>query len=157
MSNPLTEIESRTINFLRPLLAIMVVGLHVRPYYSDGTELFADGWYDASVITVFKILFSLAVPAFFLISGYLFFRNLKNWDVTIWKGKIRKRAKTLLCPYVIWNLIAFLGFIITRTAGHIIKGNSSVDLISLLNERGWIRIFWDASSFDLLDVGIPLI
>lgn len=150
MSNPLTEIESRTINFLRPLLAIMVVGLHVRPYYSDGTELFADGWYDASVITVFKILFSLAVPAFFLISGYLFFRNLKNWDVTIWKGKIRKRAKTLLCPYVIWNLIAFLGFIITRTAGHIIKGNSSVDLISLLNERGWIRIFWDRCLYGVI-------
>lgn len=143
MSNPMTEIESRTIDFLRPLLAVMVVGLHVRPYYSDGTEMFADGLYDASVITIFRVLFSLAVPAFYLISGYLFFRNLENWDITVWKGKIRKRAKTLLGPYIIWNIIAFLGFIITRKAGQIIKGNSPVDLISLLDERGWIRIFWD--------------
>lgn len=150
MSNPLTEIESRTIDFLRPLLAIMVVGLHVRPYYYDGTELFADGLYDASVIVIFRVLFSLAVPAFFLISGYLFFRNLENWDITIWKGKIHKRAKTLLGPYLLWNLIAFLGFIITRKAGQIIKGNSPVDLISLLNERGWIRIFWDRCLYGVI-------
>lgn len=143
MTKPLSEIESRTIDFLRPLLALMVVGLHVRPYYSDGAELFTSGLYDATVITVFRVLFSLAVPAFFLISGYLFFRNLENWDVTIWKRKILKRAKTLLGPYIIWNFIAFLGFIITRKAGQIIKGNSPVDLISLLDERGWIRIFWD--------------
>lgn len=150
MNNPLTEIESRTIDFLRPLLALMVVGLHVRPYYSDGTEMFASGLYDASVIMVFRILFSLAVPAFFLISGYLFFKDLENWDITIWKGKIRKRANTLLCPYILWNIIAFLGFIITRKAGEIIKGNNPVDLISLLNERGWIRIFWDRCLYGVI-------
>lgn len=143
MNRTLTETESRTIDTLRPILAVMVVGLHVRPYYSDGTEQFLNGLYDASVIAIFRILFSLAVPVFFLISGYLFFRNLENWDFTVWKGKIRKRANTLLVPYILWNFIAFLGFIITRKAGQIIKGNSSVDLVSLFNERGWIRIFWD--------------
>ena len=143
MSKDYMKFQSVTIDYLRPLLAIMVVGLHVRPYYSDGTDMFANGLYDASIIMVFRILFSLAVPTFFLISGYLFFKNLQNWDLTIWKGKICKRAKSLLVPYILWNIIAFIGFIITRKAGQIIKGNSSFDLISLLSERGWIRIFWD--------------
>ena len=143
MSNPLTEIESKTIDLRRPLLAFMVVGLHVRPLYLDGTELFTDSIYDASVITVFKVLFSLAVPAFFMISGYLFFRNLEDWKYPVWKDKLKKRVYSLLIPYLLWNIIALLGFIITRKAGQIINGNDPVDLISLLNERGWIRILWD--------------
>ena len=83
---------------MRPLLAFMVVGLHVRPLYLDGTELFTDSIYDASVITVFKVLFSLAVPAFFMISGYLFFRNLEDWKYPVWKDKLKKRVYSLLIP-----------------------------------------------------------
>lgn len=147
MMNCCTETESRTIDCIRPLLAFMVVGLHVRPYYADGTELFFNGWYDAAIIVIYRILFSVAVPAFFFISGFLFFSKLKDWDNSIWKDKIRKRIKTLLIPYIIWNLIAILGFIVTRFAGTLIKGNEPLDLITQLNERGWLRLFWDRRLF----------
>lgn len=40
-----------------------------------------------------------AVPMFFAISGYLFFRNIENWN-ELW-GKMRKRCKTLVVPYLI--------------------------------------------------------
>lgn len=143
MSTSLTEIESKTIDTLRPLLSLMVVGLHVRPYFIDENALFVNSLYDASVITIFKVLFSLAVPAFFLISGYLFFRHLEEWNYSIWKDKLKKRLKTLFIPYLLWNLIAFLGFFITRKAGQIIKGNSPVDIITLIHERGGLRLLWD--------------
>ena len=76
MSKDYMKIQSVTIDYLRPLLAIMVVGLHVRPYYTTGTELFFDGTFEALVITIFRVLFSMAVPFFFLISGYFFYQGL---------------------------------------------------------------------------------
>lgn len=140
-------IQSRTIEALRPLMSIMVVGLHMRPYYETAGGLFTDGIYEASVITIFRILFSLAVPTFFLFSGFLFFGRLQNWDTSVWTGKIRKRIRTILIPYMLWNLIAIGGYILTRYAGCIIKGNEMPDLIQSFSERGWIRLFWDRSLF----------
>ena len=76
MSTDEVKLQSETIDRLRPLLALMVVGLHVRPYYITGTETFFDGLYEASVITIYRVFFSIAVPFFFLISGYYFFKGL---------------------------------------------------------------------------------
>jgi len=40
-----------------------------------------------------------AVPMFFAISGYLFFRNIENWG-ELWQ-KMRRRCRTLVVPYLI--------------------------------------------------------
>lgn len=143
MTTDSVQLQSKTIDVLRPLMAVMVVGLHVRPFYADGTETFFTGIYEASVITIFRVLFSIAVPVFFLISGYLFFNKLEDWDSDVWKSKLKKRIGTLLVPYLLWNVIAFLGFILTRKAGQIVKGNAPIGIVSLLDERGWLRLFWD--------------
>ena len=46
-----------------------------------------------------------AVPLFFIISGFLFFRNIKSVDEAMYK--VRKRVYTLLIPYLLWNLIYY--------------------------------------------------
>ena len=143
MSTDEVKLQSETIDRLRPLLALMVVGLHVRPYYITGTETFFDGLYEASVITIYRVFFSIAVPFFFLISGYYFFKGLDKWDATIWKDKIKKRIGSLLVPYLLWNVIAFAGYFVTRFSGHIIKGAPMPNILAELGERGWLRIFWD--------------
>lgn len=52
------------------------------------------------------ILGSLAVPTFFCISGYLFFQGIETMkDV---KEKMKKRAKTLIIPYLIGCFICFI-------------------------------------------------
>lgn len=49
-----------------------------------------------------KNLGDCVVPAFAIISGFLFFVNIENYsDLYI---KIRKRIFTLLVPYLLWNL-----------------------------------------------------
>lgn len=40
----------------------------------------------------------IAVPLFFTISGYLFFRNIKNGVLSEFLKKFQKRLKTLLRP-----------------------------------------------------------
>ena len=51
----------------------------------------------------------IAVPGFFLISGYLFFRNftLKNL-----KDKWIRRLRSVAVPYLLWNLIYYLGYLL---------------------------------------------
>lgn len=151
MSNDTLKTQSLTIDRLRPLLALMVVGLHVRPYYSTGTESFLDGPYEASVILIFRILFSVAVPFFFLISGLYFFNGLDEWDSTVWKDKIRKRAGTVLVPYLLWNFIALVCYPLTRLAGHLVNGAAFPDIIAQINERGLLRLFWNRSLYGSLN------
>ena len=61
--------------------------------------------------TVFQMFFSekgigqFAVPLFFVISGFLFFRTVKN--ISDVKIKLRKKVYTLLIPYLLWNLIYY--------------------------------------------------
>ena len=51
----------------------------------------------------------IAVPGFFLMSGYLFYRNF------IWERlgeKWTSRIRSLLVPFLVWNTIYYLGYVI---------------------------------------------
>lgn len=52
----------------------------------------------------------IAVPSFFIISGATFFRNFR---VEIYTTKLKSRIKTLVIPYLLWNIIYLLFNIIT--------------------------------------------
>lgn len=92
-----------------------------------------------------------AVPVFFLISGYLFFIRLDDWDYSVWKDKIRKRVKTLVVPYLLWNIIAFVAFYIVQC----IKSHVVTSLINCFLNEGGFRIFWDSHS-DWMPINFPL-
>ena len=95
-------LQSRTISYLRFLMAFAVVLLHASnagakgdlPVYSTMCILLGEG------------LCRIAVPCFFLISGYLFFKGLARWDWGVWTAKLKRRVHTLLIPYFLWNLLA---------------------------------------------------
>lgn len=57
-------------------------------------------------------LCSLCVPFYFLISGYLFFYGIKIFDFNIYIAKLRKRVKSLLVPYLLWNVIGLVCLVI---------------------------------------------
>ncbi|WP_283150420.1 acyltransferase family protein [Silvimonas soli] len=46
----------------------------------------------------------VAVPGFFLISGYLFFWNFHG-TLAEYGSRLKKRVPTLLIPYLLWNLL----------------------------------------------------
>lgn len=66
----------------------------------------------------------IAVPFFFLVSGYFLGRkvNEPNW----YRNAIRRRAVTIAVPYVFWNAIAFVlwGILSWRCAGRFQLGVS---------------------------------
>ena len=107
--NPLT---SKTINWLRVALVLLVLFVHVHPDHNphwltmDNLSGQPLGWVIFSVIGTFINKFAfIAVPLFFTISGYLFFHKLETWSWSVWKQKIRSRVKTLLIPFLIFNAI----------------------------------------------------
>lgn len=51
----------------------------------------------------------IAVPGFFLISSYLFFRG---YSPQVLKRKWTARIKSVLVPYIIWNSLYYLGYVI---------------------------------------------
>jgi len=53
-----------------------------------------------------NVLPRIGVPLFFLMSGYLFFRS--GLTRNSYKSKLKKRALTLLVPYILWNIIAIV-------------------------------------------------
>ena len=56
-----------------------------------------------------NIIGRFSVPMFFLISGFLFYRN-GTLTHNEYASKLHHRLYTLLIPYLLWNLLAFLFF-----------------------------------------------
>jgi len=92
---------------LRLPLIILVTFAHsygaVSSHYSPLTADF-DG-FELLKLLVSQTLSKVAVPVFYITSGYLFFANVSQWSVRIYKQKLLRRAKTLLIPYIVWNLL----------------------------------------------------
>lgn len=99
----LSDRISKSISFVRYPLIVLVVFIHV-PRIMNGGVIYT---YITSVIS--EVVASIAVPCFFIISGFLFFDScLTRYS---YLNKIKKRLQTLLLPYIVWNAI-FIVFVI---------------------------------------------
>ncbi len=102
------QTESKIINALRfPLIAI-VVFIHLQPMHSLrdmvlDNEGFNISYYIIEVLS--HTIGQLAVPLFFIFSGYYMFKKEKEWlQSAVYLREMKKKAKTLLLPYILWNL-----------------------------------------------------
>lgn len=50
----------------------------------------------------------ISVPMFFAISGYFFFYKRQDFCFHVYLQKLKRRVRTLLVPYFIWNFIVIL-------------------------------------------------
>ena len=103
---------SKSISLLRLPLSLLIVFGHADiskfPIYSHGNIALFNQTVISYPICLFSlVLFGSAVPLFFGISGYLFF-NKPDFNTIIYRDKLKKRIKTLLIPYITWNIIYVL-------------------------------------------------
>lgn len=99
--------QYEVIRQLRFPMIVLVTFAHSYGKVEEGFSLLASDWntYEFLKLLVSQTLVKVAVPVFFIMSGYLFFANVDKWDITTYKKKILRRIKTLLIPYLIWNLL----------------------------------------------------
>ena len=95
---------SEVISQLRLPLIVLVTFAHSYGGVAPGYSLIGSGWdsYEVLKLVVSQTLVKVVVPVFFMISGYLFFRNYTPADFL---KKLRTRLRSLLVPYLLWNAI----------------------------------------------------
>lgn len=99
--------QYNVIRQLRFPMIVLVTYAHSYGSVADGFYLLSSDWntYEFLKLLISQTLAKVAVPVFFIISGYLFFANVKEWNLSVYKEKMFRRVKTLLIPYLIWNLL----------------------------------------------------
>lgn len=96
MQDTLSSEQSSKLYNLSFLCAALVVCIHIYPEL----PLWTPAWF---IHTVLKFgLAQVAVPYFFVVSGYFAYRSLRKYSWTGWLGR---RARSLLIPYVLFNLL----------------------------------------------------
>ena len=146
-SSNFTTSDSKVIDFVRFPLAIFVVIHHsfgetIQYQYNTILDL---TYFDAIRCALSHVLVHVDNPAFFFISGYLFFIGGGITLETYW-NKIRKRIKTLLIPYLSWNILTLIVGAIIHYAGH----REVMDYLSL---NANLHIFWDAIKTNVINSG----
>lgn len=129
------------INYMYFILSVLVILIH-----SINNETF------------FQRLFSIdngigqfAVPLFFVISGFLYFRNVVSiHDIP---KKIQKRIYTLLIPFLIWNLIYYIIHLILKPE----NGFSLARLMDAMLNYTYNPSFWFLFQLILLVAITPII
>lgn len=90
------ELISRTIKNIRFPMIMGVVLIHC--------TLSSDNCACNSIQHLFSDLLPAAcVPIFFLMSGFLFFWQIEEWNKESFLIKFKKRFHSLVVPYLIWN------------------------------------------------------
>lgn len=114
MSTKTSKEESTWLSALRMPLIIMVVISHCVTITTGQTPIDYSS-VGASVFSVAELIFlrfgAMAVAVFSVISGYFLFGKFRNGLTPNLYGKeCKKRAISLLIPYILWNLITW-GFL----------------------------------------------
>ena len=92
-----TTTQSHSLNALKVIMILFVIFIHTNPTVGRCGEA-AMWWHSINVV---------AVPVFFIISGYFFFYQTKVFGKETYFKKLKKRIRTLLIPYFLWNLVSF--------------------------------------------------
>ncbi|MDE7455588.1 MAG: acyltransferase [Prevotella sp.] len=106
------ELLSKTISYLRFPLTVGVVFIHFNLAYCLNIHGVIRGlgnpdWFFLIVYIISVLLPRIGVPLFFIISGFLFFYR-KDFDKSVYTQKLKTRVRTLLIPFVLWNIIAIV-------------------------------------------------
>lgn len=130
------ELSSKVISFLRFPLAVGIVFLHTAIPSIPSDAVWGDGYQVYTWISSFgsKILCTVCVPAFFFISGYLFFIKVENYSMIDYKKKLQSRFKTLFIPYILWNSFLVIILLAKQLHGHSFAGIMDVN---------WLSCYWD--------------
>lgn len=145
---------SETIDFLRFPLACMVVLLHLPGKYTNWSsysflDFLSFSIYDYLTLMT-NIIGQIAVPVFFCISGYLFYCD----DKIKYQSKMKSRTKSVLVPYLLWNVIALFLMVIVKGIGVILNNRDIQGLIDYLSPINIVKYI--LGNFDNLYTWQPI-
>lgn len=147
-------IQSAAIDLLRFPMALLVVALHMNPETVSPASIPFEplsGEWIRNIISIAgsHVLTHVAVPVFFMASGFLFFKGFGEWSWRLYGRKLKSRSRTLLLPYVLWLLAVPLLAILFSALYSLYSGNTPEDILAPLREVD-LHYFWDRHSWAIL-------
>ena len=68
---------------------------------------------------------------------------MQEWNTELWLTKIKKRCRTLLVPYLLWNLLCvFVFFAYSWLRSRFNPEIVPYSLLEAFRNNGWLNIFW---------------
>ena len=138
-----TEETSKRITSLRFLLAVSVIFIHNNLTADTALNYYHLDFLEPQIITWLKILIcnfisTAAVPLFFVFAGYLQCRKNDSYGVLL-----RKRAKSLLMPFVLWTFLAVLMYFIGQSIPALsFFMNNDNNIVREWGLKDWLNLFW---------------
>jgi fucose 4-O-acetylase-like acetyltransferase len=154
MTVNISEDLSKRINSLRFLLIVFVVFIHNNPTevnFAEGTEIYEIPLYVNIVRNLISNIFGrIAVPLFFLISCFLLYAKETKF-ITI----LKKKSRTILTPYIIWNILAIIFFFIAQSFSFT-KPYFATIIVRNFTIQDWVGVFTGKKGFFAVK-GTPLV
>lgn len=131
------KLLSDIIQWLRVPLTILVIFVHTNvELFEDKSSMAFSSCYDY-ITDIVGFVASFAVPAFFVISGYLFFRNIEVLRFSIIVRKFKSRFNSLVIPFLFWNLLVYVWALLSN----IYVNGDATSVFSFLNKYSLYNIF----------------
>lgn len=143
------SMRSQALDLLRFPLAIVVAAVHIcctsLLLYENFGDTFAiekTGAVRYMASAIYLVLSNNSVPIYYFIAGYVFFLGTTiSRDVYI--RKIRNRARSLLMPYLAWNLLMIA--LLQWPAGLQAVAPTLAQKESQWSIGGFLELFWNIS------------
>ena len=143
--NLLVKAQSETISLLRFPMALLVILIHTDGYYAEWQN-------DVDLLSLegacflfgyaLRLFAGIAVPTFFMISGFLFFNNFREFSWDGYMKKMKSRLKTLIIPFFLWNLLVWAALLAGKIALMFYRGESWSFVTDFIAEKNW-HFLWD--------------
>jgi surface polysaccharide O-acyltransferase-like enzyme len=117
----ITEEISLRIDALRFPMIVGIVLFHANQTnirFSYGVSEYALEGIPAFITNLITEASFVALPFFFLVSGLLFFKDFQP-TLAVYRVKLRTRVRTLLVPYLFWNICLFSALLVVHEIGPI--------------------------------------
>lgn len=115
MINKYLSIKLKALSFFAIILVVFLHSYNLTFNMSSVSISMTKGY---NVIIQYFISYGItriAVPLFFMMSGYLFYNGLISGKIKEYTPKFKKRFKSLVLPYFIWSLLGLLFYFMLQS------------------------------------------
>lgn len=155
-SNNNDKLQLEVISFLRFPLIVGVVLMHTKLrkidslVATDMTAIYPFGGayplYENTIYFFTQVFLPIRVPLFFFFSGILFFYKIETMNQNVYLTKLKKRFRSLLIPYLVWN---FLFILVYNISGILFPGSIDSYIGDGFCIKDWLLLLWNPSSYQL--------
>lgn len=151
---------SKLISFMRfPMIAgIVMIHAKLANITFNGVNVLEQGNYETfQYVSTFisHIICNLFVPLYFIISGYLYFANLDKYNKKVYVEKTKRRFRSLVIPYIVWNIYNLILFAVLGVVASGLLSGAHKPIFEY-TPLDFLYAFWDSSLINPTELPMPI-